>query len=181
MNFATLPLGPQPPNEIYGIVEIPQGSSNKYEYRPELGVFVLDRVLYSPLFYPCEYGWIPETLSEDGDPLDVLILATHPTFPGCVLVARPVGALRMRDEKGVDHKVIAVSARDPRFDGMIALADLPPHRLTEVEHFFRVYKELEHKETEILGWLGREETGEVIMACHARALATRPARMRRRA
>lgn len=175
MSFEKVPVGPDPPREVHAIIEIPQGSSNKYEYKPEMDAIVLDRALYSPLYYPCDYGWIAGTLSEDGDPLDILVFCTHPTFPGCVVTSRPIGSLYMRDEKGLDYKVIAVSSRDPRFAGVERLEDLPPHFLHEVEHFFRVYKELEHKETEVGEWQPVEVTHRVILDSVERARGARVA------
>ena len=152
MSYLDLPLGDQAPIIVNMIVEIPQGSSNKYEFDHELGVFKLDRTLYSPLFYPFDYGWICDTLAEDGDPLDILVITTQPTFPGCLIAARPLGVLMMRDEKGPDEKILSVAAADPRFEGIEHLSDLPAHILKEIVHFFDIYKDLEDKETTVLGW-----------------------------
>ena len=152
MDFSRIPTGKDAPEEVNVVVEIPRGSSNKYEFDEELGIFRLDRVLYSPLYYPCEYGFIPGTLFEDGDPLDILILSTQPTFTGCVLVARPVGVLKMADDKGQDDKILAVSVHDPRFEEVMKLSDVSPHRLKEIVHFFGVYKDLEDKAVSIQGW-----------------------------
>jgi inorganic pyrophosphatase len=168
MSLLTLPIGRNAPLEVNGIVEIPKGSSNKYEFDLQHQVFVLDRVLYSPLYYPCDYGWIAATLSEDGDPLDILILGSHPTFPGCVLESRPLGALAMKDEHGTDFKVLAVSCGDPRFREAATLDDVSPHLLREIEHFFRVYKDLEEKEVEVVGWVDLEQTYRVIIESHHR-------------
>ena len=152
MDYSRIPTGKDAPEEVNVVVEIPRGSSNKYEFDEELGIFRLDRVLYSPLYYPCEYGFIPGTLFEDGDPLDILILSTQPTFTGCVLVARPVGVLKMADDKGQDDKILAVSVHDPRFEQVMKLSDVSPHRLKEIVHFFGVYKDLEDKAVSIQGW-----------------------------
>lgn len=168
MSLITYPIGRDAPTEVHGIVEIPRGSSNKYEFDRQHEVFHLDRALFSPLYYPCDYGWVAGTLSEDGDPLDILILGSHPTFSGCVVASRPVGALEMRDEHGVDHKVLAVSARDPRFEATRALEDVSRHTLREIEHFFRVYKDLEQKEVAVLGWAGLEQVHRIIIDCHQR-------------
>jgi inorganic pyrophosphatase len=168
MSLLHYPIGRDAPVEVSAIVEIPKGSSNKYEFDLQHEVFFLDRVLYSPLYYPCDYGWVAGTLSEDGDPLDILILGSHPTFPGCVVSARPLGSLAMKDEHGTDHKVLAVSCRDPRFHEARALDDVSSHLLREIEHFFRVYKDLEEKETEVLGWVSQEETYRIISDCHQR-------------
>ncbi len=152
MDYSRIPTGKDAPEEVNVVVEIPRGSSNKYEFDEELGIFRLDRVLYSPLYYPCEYGFIPGTLFEDGDPLDILILSTQPTFTGCVMVARPVGVLKMADDKGQDDKILAVSVHDPRFEQVMKLSDVSPHRLKEIVHFFGVYKDLEDKAVSIQGW-----------------------------
>jgi len=144
------------------IVEIPSGSRNKYEYDHERHRFVLDRILYSSVHYPCDYGFIEGTLADDGDPLDVLVVISEPTFPGCVVRARPVGVLDMRDDKGHDYKVLAVAHDDPRWEETDALEDLSPHRLREIENFFRIYKELEGRQTEVYGWLGVDEAWRII-------------------
>jgi inorganic pyrophosphatase len=134
------------------VVEIPKGSRNKYEYDEHLGVFKLDRVLYSALHYPGDYGFVPRTLYEDGDPLDALVMVTEPGFPGCVIVARPIGLFRLLDRGEADDKVLAVPATDPLFAGYADLEDVPPHFLVEVAHFFQVYKNLEGIGVEALGW-----------------------------
>lgn len=144
------------------VIEIPHGSQNKYEVDHETGQVRLDRVLYSPMHYPAEYGYIPETLGEDGDPIDVLVLATFPTFPGCVVSARLLGMLEMSDEKGVDTKLLGVMADDPRFDHIQSLQDVNPHVLKEIPHFFQTYKQLENKETQIGGWKGAEDALNVL-------------------
>lgn len=139
-------------HEIDVIIEIPQGSRNKYEYDHAAHVLRLDRVLHSSVHYPTDYGFIPETLSKDGDPLDVLLAVYEPTFPGCHVTARPIGILRMHDEKGEDEKILAVPVGDPRFDDINELSDLSAHFLREIENFFATYKLLEDKETELHGW-----------------------------
>jgi inorganic pyrophosphatase len=145
-------------------VEIPSGSRNKYEYDHARHRFVLDRILYSSVHYPCDYGFIEGSLADDGDPLDVLVVISEPTFPGCIVRARPVGVLDMTDEKGHDFKVLAVAHDDPRWDETASLQDLSPHRLREIENFFDIYKELEGRPTEIAGWLGIEEAWRIIDA-----------------
>ncbi|MDQ7819553.1 MAG: inorganic diphosphatase [Armatimonadota bacterium] len=147
---------------VDAFVEIPKGSRNKYEYDPLRNRIRLDRVLYSPLHYPADYGFIVDTLAEDGDHLDVLIATYEPTFPGCLVPVRPVGVLDMVDEKGRDQKILAVPAGDPRFAEVVELAQLPPHFLAEIEHFFTVYKTLERKPTEVLGWSGRPDAERTI-------------------
>ena len=144
------------------IIEIPQGSRNKYEVDHATGQIRLDRVLHSSVHYPTDYGFIPDTLSKDGDPLDVLLVVYEPTFPGCLVPARPIGLLRMKDEKGEDEKILAVPTGDPRFDGIDGLDDLSPHFLREIENFFATYKLLEEKDTDLLGWDSAREARRVI-------------------
>lgn len=155
----------EPDETVEVLVEIPRGSRNKYEYDEETGVVRLDRVLYSSVHYPTDYGLIPHTRAPDGDHLDVLVVVEEPTFPGCRLLVRPIGVLEMRDEKGLDHKIIAVPVADPRFEGIRDLKDLQPHWLREVENFFATYKTLEALETEVAGWSGREDAWRVIREC----------------
>jgi len=145
-------------------VEIPTGSRNKYEYDHARHRFVLDRVLYSSVHYPCDYGFIEGSLADDGDPLDVLVVIAEPTFPGCVLRARPIGVLDMADEKGHDYKILAVASDDPRWDAMRRLEDISPHRLLEIENFFKTYKTLENRPTEVNGWLGLDDAWRIIDA-----------------
>jgi inorganic pyrophosphatase len=154
--------------EIDVLVEIPQGSRNKYEYDEESGRFRLDRVLYSSVHYPAEYGFVPGTRAPDGDPLDALVLTYEPTFPGCVIPARPIGVLDMRDEKGQDSKILAVPVGDPRFDGINDLRDLSPHWLTEIENFFATYKTLEGTVTEVTGWRDAGAALYVVADCRER-------------
>jgi inorganic pyrophosphatase len=149
------------------IIEIPRGSRNKYEMDKATGTIRLDRVLYSSVHYPTDYGFIPRTLAEDGDPLDILVLVEEPTFPGCRLLARPIGLLRMRDDKGPDDKVIAVPAADPRFAQVEDLTDVSAHWQREIETFFRTYKLLEERETEIYGWDGRDAAWQMIETARA--------------
>lgn len=175
MRWTDVPAGEQAPEAVNAVIEIPQGSSNKYEYSAALDAFVLDRVLYSPLYYPAEYGWIAGTLSEAGDPLDILVFTSHPTFPGCVIPARPLGALHMHDEEGEDFKIVAVAGTDPRYDEVNSLEALPKHIRREIVHFFSVYKQLEFKETEIFGWLGIEEARRIISEAIEREKASKVA------
>ncbi len=157
-----LPPGPEPPDIIYVVVEIPKRSRNKYEYDEKSGFVKLDRVLYSSLHYPGDYGFIPRTLYDDDDPLDVLVHINEPTFPGCVIEARPLGIFRMRDKGVPDDKILAVPATDPLFEEMRKLADIPSHYLEEVTHFFTVYKDLQHVRVETMGWEEHEIAGEEI-------------------
>jgi inorganic pyrophosphatase len=147
---------------IEAIVEIPRGSRNKYEFDPATGSVRLDRVLFSSVHYPADYGFIPGTKSSDGDPLDVIILVEEPTFPGCRVLVRPIGVLITEDEKGGDEKILGVPVADPRFDDIRDLGDLPKHWLAEIENFFRTYKVLEGKETVVRGWKGVAEAIGVL-------------------
>jgi inorganic pyrophosphatase len=151
------------------IVEIPKGSRNKYEMDHETGRIRLDRTLYASVHYPTDYGFIDGTMGEDGDPLDALVLVSEPTFPGCEIDARPIGVFRMRDDKGVDHKVLCVPVSDPLWREVDTLDDVPPHLLLEIDHFFNVYKTLENKVTETEGWEGAESTEKVVAEAFSRA------------
>jgi inorganic pyrophosphatase len=162
MNLYHLPPGPEPPRVVNAVIEIQQGGSNKYEYDPEWGLFRLNRVLYSAVHYPMGYGFVPGTLADDGDPIDILVMTDSPTFPGCLIESRPVGLFRMRDEKGEDEKVLSVPAVDPRYDEIQELSDMRPHRLREIEHFFAIYKELEEKHVEVWGWQDRQAAYQAI-------------------
>ena len=144
------------------MIEIPKGSRNKYEYDEEKRAFKFDRMLFSAVHYPSDYGFIPETLAEDGDALDALVLVWEPTFPGCVIEARPIGVFRMRDEKGMDDKILCVPIQDPLWNYIENLSNAPPHLLKEIEHFFSIYKDLEGKRTEIQGWEGQESAARII-------------------
>jgi len=143
-------------------VEIPSGSRNKYEYDHVRHRFVLDRVLYSSVHYPADYGFLEGSMAEDGDPLDVLVLIAEPTFPGCVVRARPIGVLDMTDDKGHDYKILAVAHDDPRWELVNSLDDLAPHLLREMENFFETYKTLEKRESDVSGWLGVDEAWRII-------------------
>ncbi len=135
------------------MIEIPKGSRNKYEFDPKRNVIKFDRMLFSAVHYPSDYGFIPETLASDGDPLDALVLVWEPTFPGCMIQARPVGLFKMWDEKGPDDKILCVPINDPLWNHIEGLKKVPPHLLKEIEHFFKIYKDLEEgKETGVEGW-----------------------------
>lgn len=144
------------------MVEIPKGSRNKYEYDKEKRVLRFDRMLFSAVHYPSDYGFIAETLAEDGDPLDALVLVWEPTFPGCLIEARPVGLFKMWDEKGPDEKILCVPVSDPLWNYIEHLADVPPHLLKEIEHFFSIYKDLEQKKVGVEGWEDRQAALKVI-------------------
>jgi inorganic pyrophosphatase len=150
---------------VDALIEIPTGSQNKYEFDKEKGVFRLDRVLFSPMHYPAEYGYLEGTLAEDGDPLDILVLTSFPTFPGCMILSRVIGVLLMSDDKGRDEKLLAVPVDDPRFQTIRSLHDLAPHTLKEMEHFFQVYKDLENKQTQIEGWKDAAFASQLYEAC----------------
>jgi inorganic pyrophosphatase len=147
-----LPAGPSVPDVIYVVVEVPKGSRNKYKYDRGSDIVKLDRVLFSPIHYPGDYGLIPRTHYDDGDPLDVLVMVNEPTFPGCIIEARPIGLFRMLDRGVPDDKVLAVPAYDPNFKDYYDIPHIPQHFLAEMGHFFEVYKDLEGIETEVLGW-----------------------------
>ncbi len=152
------------------MIEIPKGSRNKYEYDKERKCVRFDRMLFSAMHYPSDYGFIPETLAEDGDPLDALVLVWEPTFPGCLIEAKPVGLFKMWDEKGLDHKILCVPLYDPLWNHIEDISDVPPHLLKEIEHFFKVYKELEDKKTGVDGWQDRASAVGVIKECRKRFL-----------
>lgn len=158
-----IPPGKDAPRQVTAIVEIPAGSRNKYELDKETGHFKLDRVLYSAVHYPGDYGFIPRTLHEDGDPLDVLVKINEPTFPGCQITVRPIGVLMMLDKGEPDDKILGVPADDPYFHDVASLDDVSPHYLKEVEHFFQIYKDLEGKRIELRGWKPREAAEEIIL------------------
>jgi inorganic pyrophosphatase len=157
---------------VLAFIEIPRGSRNKYEYDKATGQFKLDRVLYSSVHYPTDYGFVPDTLGEDGDALDILVLVEEPTFPGCLIETRAIGGLDMADEKGPDFKVLAVPVGDPRFDHVHSLSDLSEHWLREIETFFSTYKLLEPKQTEVLGWHDADKTHQIIDECRIRLHTT---------
>ncbi len=143
-------------------VEIPKGSRAKYELDKATGRIRLDRVLYSSVHYPADYGFIVDTLAEDGDPLDALVVVEEPTYPGIIVPTRPIGTLLMRDEKGEDEKILGVPLGDPRFDDVRELSDLAPHWLREIETFFGTYKQLEAAEVELRGWKGARTAWSLI-------------------
>ena len=147
---------------LYCLVEIPKGSRNKYEWDERLGAIRLDRFLFSSVVYPTDYGFIPATLAEDGDPLDALVCVSEPTFPGCVIHVKPVALLKMRDEKGIDDKVVCVPLRDPNWNLFNELGDLPQALRNEILYFFSIYKQLEGKHVEIDGWYGVDAALGVI-------------------
>jgi inorganic pyrophosphatase len=144
------------------VIEIPKGSKNKYELDKETGLLRLDRVLYSAVYYPADYGFIPRTYCGDGDPLDALVLSQEPVFPLTIVEARAIGVMRMRDEKGIDDKIVAVSVRDPAFADYTDKSQLPQHLLREVQRFFQDYKALEHKQVVVEDLLGPADAVGII-------------------
>ena len=144
------------------VVEIPKGSRNKYELDPATGHIVLDRMLFTSMQYPADYGFIEGTLGGDGDALDALVFVGEPTFPGCRIRARPIGLFRMRDEKGMDEKILCVPLKDPMWSQVADVDDINPNLLNEIEHFFQVYKDLEHEEVATEGFGHSVEALQVI-------------------
>ena len=149
--------------ELTCIVEIPKGSRNKYEYDPELGGIKLDRFISASVVYPTEYGYVPETLAPDGDPLDVLVCVSAPTFPGCVILTKVIGLFRMADEKGPDDHVVCVPFNDPTWNTLDDVDDLPEQLRKEIGHFFDIYKDLDvGRWSEVGGWAGRDAACETL-------------------
>jgi inorganic pyrophosphatase len=151
-NYLELPVGDRAPEVFRVVVEIPRDGTQKFEYDKQLHVFKLDRNLHSPVHYPGDYGFIPSSLADDGDPLDALVLASQPSFPGCVQEVRPIGVLEMLDQGTLDEKVLAVGKNNPRYANVWNYTDIYPHMLKEITHFFSIYKDLEGKRVEIKGW-----------------------------
>lgn len=169
MHKSMLSIGSKAPEVCQAIVEVPRGSQNKYEFDKEQGIVKLDRVLFAPMFYPCDYGFFPETLGGDGDPLDVLVMVTNPLFPGVAVDVRPIGVLIMSDDKGEDEKILAVAKDDPRFKHINDLNDVPEHIRNEISFFFESYKILEKKMTKIEGWKDAAEAKRLISEAMANA------------
>ncbi len=145
------------------IVEIPKGGRNKYEYDPELGGIKLDRFISASVVYPTDYGYVPDTLAPDGDPLDVLVCVSEPTFPGCFVLAKAIGLFKMADEKGPDDHVVCVPVDDPGWNTLEDVDDLPRQLRAEITHFFTVYKDLDpDRHSDVTGWAGREAALEAI-------------------
>ncbi len=163
-----VPPGPRVPEVVNVYVEIPKGRRSKFEVDKRTGLLRLDRYLYSSLHYPGDYGFVPQTLAEDGDPLDILVMVNEPTFSGCLIEARPIGLFKMTDKGVNDYKVLAVPNRDPIFTEMHDLWRVPAHFLKEVEHFFATYKELENPDSDeivkTLGWEAADKAREEIHA-----------------
>jgi inorganic pyrophosphatase len=149
-------------------IEIPKGSRNKYEWDHEREVLVLDRFLFSSVVYPTDYGFIPDTLAEDGDPLDAMVCVSEPTFPGCMIDVKPIALFRMEDDKGSDDKVLCVPLTDPGWNTIETLEDLPRQLKEEISHFFSVYKDLEQKAVKVDGWYPRDQAIEEIESSRRR-------------
>lgn len=164
--ISTIPIGDKYPEIVNAIVEIPKDTYNKYEYDEKLDIICLDRILHSPVHYPVDYGFIPQTRSDDGDHLDIMIVTNYPTFPGCLVEARPVGVLFMSDESGIDEKILAVPVHNPFYSNIKKLKDVNPHLLDEIVHFFSQYKKLEGKIADIKGWQNGKECKRVIKQSH---------------
>lgn len=163
MNFANVPLGKEAPEKFNVIIEIPRGSSNKYEVDKETGMIKLDRVLYSSMYYPLDYGYLPETHWHDGDPLDALVLTTHPLLPGVLAEVKPIGVLSMIDSGDKDEKIIAIAVGDPRMSEYKDINDLTEHLRKEITHFYEVYKDLQGKKVKVLSWGNAEEAKKVVL------------------
>jgi inorganic pyrophosphatase len=156
------------PDVLTVVVEIPKGSRNKYEWDEQLQAIKFDRFLFSSVVYPTDYGFIPDTLAADGDPLDAVVCVSEPTFPGCMIAVDVIGMLEMRDEKGEDEKILCVPRHDPNWAGIEHLEDLPQQLRDEIANFFSIYKQLESKDVEVVGWRSREIAYEAIERARAR-------------
>jgi inorganic pyrophosphatase len=165
VNYLELPIGERAPEVFRAVIEIPKDGTNKFEYDKQLHVFKLDRNLHSPVHYPGDYGFIPSTLSDDGDPLDVLVLVPGPSFPGCVQEVRPIGLMEMLDQGVLDEKVLAVGKNNPRYTNVWNYTDIYPHMLKEITHFFSIYKDLEGKRVEIKGWHDAAYARDQVIHC----------------
>jgi inorganic pyrophosphatase len=157
-----LPPGRNPPEEVTAVIEIPSGSRNKYELDKATGLLKLDRVLSSAVHYPSDYGFIPRTLHEDGDPLDILVLLKEQTFAGCMIDVRPIGVLKMLDRGEPDDKILGVPLHDPAHEEFFDIADIPQHLLREIEYFFSTYKDLEGKRVQAAGWEKSERAMQIV-------------------
>ncbi len=158
-----IPSGDRPPDLVNVVIEVISGSRDKYEYNLEWEAFVLDRVLYSPVVFPVEYGFIPQTWFDDNDPLDIMVLSYEPLEVGSIIKARVIGVLIIEDEEGEDPKITSVPARDPRFDGLNDIEDVHPHRQREIQEFFEIYKKLEPKKwVKFKEWRNAEEAKKIV-------------------
>ncbi len=167
-DYLHLPIGEKATDLVTAVIEIPMGATQKYEYDEKLQVFRLDRTLFSPVHYPGDYGFIPSTCGDDGDPLDVLVLVDTPSFTGCVETVRPIGMLEMIDQGERDAKLLAVVSNDPRYAKVNEYTELFPHTVREIEHFFTIYKDLEGKQTKIVARHDAAAARETIRESHRR-------------
>lgn len=167
MDLKAIPIGKNPPTDINVIIEIPAGGEPvKYEIDKESGALFVDRFLHTAMFYPGNYGFVPHTVSDDGDPVDVLVISQVPVVAGCVIRSRPIGVLVMEDESGGDEKIIAVPVEKlhPFYDHVESYTDLPPILVEQIAHFFQHYKDLEKgKWVKVVHWEGPEEAGKMIL------------------
>lgn len=160
----SIPSGPNPPEIVYCLVEIPKGGTNKYEFDHQLNQLILDRVLPGSVFYPTEYGYIPSTLAEDDDPLDIMVIASSPTIPGCLIRARVIGALEISDTGEKDTKIIAAAENDPRMDHYQSLDDLSPAIKEEIVDFWQSYAKLQaNKKIKVGEWKSKEKAYQIIL------------------
>ncbi|MGA7156106.1 MAG: inorganic diphosphatase [Acidobacteriaceae bacterium] len=173
LNYLELPAGEKAPELVNAVIEIPLDGINKYEYDKKLHVFRLDRNLFSPVHYPGDYGFIPSTLAEDGDPLDVLVLVDSPSFTGCIQTVRPIGMLEMIDQGQPDEKILAVGADNPRYKDVNEYSEVYPHILREIKHFFSIYKDLEGKRVEARGWMDATKAREMVVKAQKAYEATK--------
>jgi inorganic pyrophosphatase len=164
MNYIDIPSGDHAPEALNVVVEIPKGCINKYVYDVDLNTFRLDGILYSLAHYPGDYGFVPSTLADDGRPLDALVMADIPSFPGCVVEARPIGMFVMIDHRVEDHKLICVPTHDPRSESIVSYRNIHPEHLLKIEHFFFVYQEMAGKPRVTRGWLGVPQTRQAIIS-----------------
>ncbi|UCC58213.1 MAG: inorganic diphosphatase [Candidatus Bathyarchaeum sp.] len=164
MNFwKEIPLGEKPPQLLNAVIEVVSGSRDKYEYKSEWGAFVLDRIIPSSVIFPVEYGFVPRTLYDDQDPLDIMVLSYEPLEIGCIVRVRVIGALIIEDEEGEDPKILSVLSDDARFEGIKDISDIHEHRLREIQEFFETYKRLEpHKWVKIKDWKNAEAALEIV-------------------
>ena len=163
-----------PAEILHCLVEVPKGSRNRYEWDEDLQAIKLDRFLFSSVVYPTDYGFIPETLGLDGDPLAAMVCVSEATFPGCLIDVKPIALFRMEDDKGVDDKILCVPLSDPGWNTMERLDDLPNQLRDEIAHFFSIYKNLEQKAVRVDGWYPREDAVEEIRASRERFRAGAP-------
>jgi inorganic pyrophosphatase len=164
MNFwRSIPTGDNPPQLLNMVIEVTSGSRDKYEYNTDWEAFVLDRIIPSSVVFPVEYGFVPQTWSDDEDPLDIMVLSYAPLTTGCIVKVRVIGALMIEDEEGVDAKILSVLVNDARFEGYHDITDVHKHRLVEIQEFFETYKRLEpHKWVKVKEWKNAAEAGEIV-------------------